>query len=232
MDIDIKELAELAKAAASGFDLSDFKGDVVGFKYVENEIGNVEQGGIGVQYVSGKKADNATPHNKPATKEPVQTRERKLMTFKKKNITDGHLTVLFMKLAQEGWIEGDEESFKSLFFGKNANCVIVWTGKVGKSTLLYLFKQLIKEGFIELKAGFTVAHVLEDHFKNKEGVWLSGLDKGDAPNKKAMPVVEECLSIMRFTPDNLLDSARDMSNDYADDYDRFDTQDMRLHRRR
>ena len=48
MDIDIKELI---KAAAEGFDLSKFKGDVVGVKVVENEIGNVEEGGIGVQKV-------------------------------------------------------------------------------------------------------------------------------------------------------------------------------------
>ena len=48
MDIDIKELI---KTAAEGFDLSNFKGDVVGVKVVENEIGNVEEGGIGVQKV-------------------------------------------------------------------------------------------------------------------------------------------------------------------------------------
>ena len=46
MDIDIKELI---KAAAEGLDLKDFKGDMVGVKVVENEIGNVETGGIGVQ---------------------------------------------------------------------------------------------------------------------------------------------------------------------------------------
>lgn len=48
MDIDIKELI---KAAAEGFDLSNFKGDVVGVKVVENEIGHIEDGGIGVQKV-------------------------------------------------------------------------------------------------------------------------------------------------------------------------------------
>ena len=36
MDIDVKELI---KAAVEGFDLSNFKGDVVGVKVVENEIG-------------------------------------------------------------------------------------------------------------------------------------------------------------------------------------------------
>lgn len=56
MDIDIKELI---KAAAEGLDLKDFKGDVVGVKVVENEIGNVEAGGIGVQKVYGKDVQNS-----------------------------------------------------------------------------------------------------------------------------------------------------------------------------
>lgn len=46
MDIDIKELI---RTATEGLDLSKFKGDVVGFKYVENEFGTIEEGGIGVQ---------------------------------------------------------------------------------------------------------------------------------------------------------------------------------------
>lgn len=51
MDIDIKEFA---KAVAEGFDLSNFKGDVVGVKVVENEIGNVEAGGIGIQIINNR----------------------------------------------------------------------------------------------------------------------------------------------------------------------------------
>ena len=53
MDIDFKEIA---KAAAEGFDLSNFRGDVVGVKIVENEIGNVEAGGIGIQINNGKES--------------------------------------------------------------------------------------------------------------------------------------------------------------------------------
>ena len=48
MDIDIEKLI---KAAAGGLDLSNFKGDVVGFKYVENEIGTVAEGATGVQKI-------------------------------------------------------------------------------------------------------------------------------------------------------------------------------------
>ena len=48
MDIDIKELI---KAATENLNLKDFKGDVVGVKVVENQIGNIEPGGIGIQNV-------------------------------------------------------------------------------------------------------------------------------------------------------------------------------------
>ena len=46
MDIDIKELA---KTVAESLNLKDFKGDIVGVKVVENEFGNIEAGGIGIQ---------------------------------------------------------------------------------------------------------------------------------------------------------------------------------------
>ena len=45
MDIDIKEII---KTVTESLDLSKFNGDVVGVKIVENEIGKVEEGGIGV----------------------------------------------------------------------------------------------------------------------------------------------------------------------------------------
>lgn len=57
MDIDIKELI---KTAAGNLDLKDFKGDVVAVKYVENEFGTIENGGIAIQnnyYGTAKKAD-------------------------------------------------------------------------------------------------------------------------------------------------------------------------------
>ncbi|MCR4816350.1 MAG: hypothetical protein K5842_04115 [Bacteroidales bacterium] len=69
MDIDIKELI---KAAAEGFDLSNFKGDVVGVKVVENEIGNVEAGGIGVQKVyNGTDVQNADECQQATRQQPA-----------------------------------------------------------------------------------------------------------------------------------------------------------------
>ena len=47
--MDIEKIKELAKTVTESLDLSKFKGDIVGVKVVENEFGNIEAGGIGVQ---------------------------------------------------------------------------------------------------------------------------------------------------------------------------------------
>lgn len=65
MDIDIEKLI---KAAAEGLDLSNFKGDVVGFKYVENEIGNVAEGAVGVQKIY----NSAPPSPETPTPQPQE----------------------------------------------------------------------------------------------------------------------------------------------------------------
>ena len=45
-----EELQKIAQSATQGLDLSNFKGEVTAFKYVENEIGYVEKDGIGIQH--------------------------------------------------------------------------------------------------------------------------------------------------------------------------------------
>ncbi len=47
--MDIENIKELAKTVTESLDLSKFKGDIVALKVVENEFGNIEAGGIGVQ---------------------------------------------------------------------------------------------------------------------------------------------------------------------------------------
>ena len=47
--MDIDKIKELAKTVTEGLNLKDFHGDIVALKVVENEFGNVEAGGIGIQ---------------------------------------------------------------------------------------------------------------------------------------------------------------------------------------
>lgn len=59
-----EELQKIAQSATQGLDLSNFKGEVTAFKYVENEIGNVEKDGIGIQhnyYQNGAQPEQTEP---------------------------------------------------------------------------------------------------------------------------------------------------------------------------
>lgn len=49
--MDIDSIKELAKAVTESLNLKDYQGDIVALKVVENEFGNIEPGGIGVQKV-------------------------------------------------------------------------------------------------------------------------------------------------------------------------------------
>ncbi len=154
---------------------------------------------------------------------------RETMTFKRKsNVLDGHLTLLFDKLTKAGWIEGNEPDFKALFSGKlDDDCQLIWKSVFGKGTLVELFKQMIVAKLINVPEGFTLPAILEGHFMDTQGNWLTGLDKGNGANTKALPFINECVKIMKLSP----------NDDYQDDkdfqsvYDPFDHQDMNLHKR-
>lgn len=161
------------------------------------------------------------------TDKPQKPRET--MTFKRKsNVLDGHLTLLFDKLTKAGWIEGNEPDFKALFSGKlDDDCQLIWKSVFGKGTLVELFKQMIVAKLINVPEGFTLPAILEGHFKDTLGNWLTGLDKGNGANTKALPFINECVKIMKLSP----------NDDYQDDedfqsvYDSFDHQDINLHKR-
>ena len=227
MDIDIKELI---KAAAEGFDLSNFKGDVVGVKIVENEIGNVEEGGIGVQKIYGaaKAVKSGSKRGKQDSGEKPK-KPRETMTFQHKAcVLEGHLTLLFDKLTKAGWISGEEAHFKALFSGElDEECKLTWISGYGKGTLVELFKQLVGAKLVIVPKGFTLSAILEGHFTDADGKWLTGLDKGNAANDKAMPFIQECVNLLKMSPNG----AYDDDKDFKSEYDPFDHQDLNLHKR-
>jgi len=180
--------------------------------------------------VPQKKGTSRKP-KKAATAKPKKPRE--IMTFSRKSsVTDGHLAVLFMKLTEDGWIEGNDADFKALFSGKrDADCVLTRTAKYGKGTLVELFKKLAAEGLIFVADGFTIPSILEGHFKDKSGEWLTGLDNGDPVNKKALPVIQECLNILQASVDRLINGNFDDEEESRSEYDRYDQQDMHWHKK-
>ena len=102
---------------------------------------------------------------------------RETMTFgRKSGVTDGHIVLLYQKLVKEGWIEGNEADFKALFSGKrDEDCQLSWKAKYGKGTLVELFKQFVSAGLVTVAGGFTISSILEGHFRDTDGHWLTGL---------------------------------------------------------
>ena len=137
---------------------------------------------------------------KAATAKPKKPRET--MTFgRKSGVTEGHLVLLYHKLTEEGWIEGNEADFKALFSGKrDEDCHLTWKGLFGKGTLVELFKQFVGEGLVTVANGFTLPAILEGHFKDANGAWLTGLDKGNSANDKALPIITECVKLLKASP--------------------------------
>lgn len=158
---------------------------------------------------------------------------RETMTFgRKSGVTDGHMTLLYQKLVKEEWIEGNEADFKALFSGKrDENCELTWKGLFGKGTLVELFKRFLVEGLVKVAEGFTLPAILEGHFKDINGAWLTGLDKGNSANDKALPIITECVRLLKASPDQLIYGAYDDDEDFKSEYDPFDHQDLNLHKR-
>ena len=158
---------------------------------------------------------------------------RETMTFgRKSGVTDGHMTLLYQKLVKEEWIEGNEADFKALFSGKrDENCELTWKGMFGKGTLVELFKRFVAERLITVAEGFTLPAILEGHFKDINGAWLTGLDKGNSANDKALPIITECVRLLKASPDQLIYGAYDDDEDFKSEYDPFDHQDLNLHKR-
>ena len=210
-------------------------GDLVLEKHVEHEVANVEAGGIGIQINNGEIAKEAKPdaaRSKKAGGEKSQ-KPRETMTFgRKSGVTEGHLVLLYQKLTAEGWIECNEADFKALFSGKrDEDCQLTWKGKFGKGTLVESFKQFVSEGLITVSAGYTLPSILEGHFKDTDGQWLTGLDKGNGANDKALPIIQECVKLLRANPEQLIYGDYDDDEDFNSEYDPFDHQDLNLHKR-
>ena len=225
-------MAALEAIGKSGIKVA---GDLVLEKHVEHEVANVEPGGIGIQINNGEASKEAKPnttHSKKASGAKPQ-KQRETMTFKRKGkVTEPHLLLLYMMLTKEQWIEGNDADFKALFSGsRDEDCELTWTGKFGKGTLVELFRQMVSAGQIEVPQGFTLPAILEGHFKDKQGKWLTGLDKGDSANDKALPVIEECIKQLNIDPQRLLNGDYEDDEDFQSKYDEYDQQDMHWHKR-
>ena len=204
-------------------------------KYAERR--EARQGGriVGSPASANNKQRPTESPAKQVRKQKV-ARDRELMTFRRRgSVTEGHLTMLHSKLTEEGWIDGIEGDFKALFSGqRDEACTLTWLGKFGNGTLVELFRQLVGEGLVIVPKGYSLPYILEGHFKDQEDKWLTRLDKGDKAHDKALPVIQECVDLLKMNVKQLLQKLRgemmDEDEDFQSKYDPYDHQDLNIHK--
>lgn len=128
---------------------------------------------------------------------PEVQQDRAYVTFTMSDSTVGHIDMLRQKLIQVGWIAKDTQpdDFYKLFSGKVNNTKVTWTGAVGKGMLVFLFNAMVKQNKIAVPDSHSVVTILEAHFVDMNGAYLTCLNSSKE-SPKHLPIIKECLDIL------------------------------------
>lgn len=162
-------------------------GDLVLEKHVENEIGNVESGGVGIQNIYYEKKPTSPKANKKSEKKPSSEKPKTLKYYTHGN--NGKLmeqrkrvTIVFRKLNEWGWIDDNTSAndFDSFFEGEPRHCNITW---IANTTILtILLQELLKQPYLTEQTGCSAKSLVEQQFGKTANSDRSRLDE-DAEEK-------------------------------------------------
>ena len=162
-------------------------GDLVLEKHVENEIGNVENGGVGIQINNYEKKPTSPKANKKSEKKPTSDKPKTLKYYTHGN--NGKLmeqrkrvTIVYRKLNEWGWIDDNTTAndFDSFFEGEPRHCNITW---IANTTILtILLQELLKQPYITEQTGCSAKSLVEQQFGKTANSDRSRLDE-DAEEK-------------------------------------------------
>ena len=167
-----------------------------GDQFVPKEVR--EAAGQSAKAPAGKSGKPTRPSTLARVKK-TDDKPRELMTFSKRGILKEHLKLLYQQLVADGWLarETQIDAFLDLFSGERSESTIIWAGKYGKGTLVYLFQQMALDGVISVPQGFSIPNILMGHVTDPEGNLLTNLDKGDAPAQKSGAEIMEYMNILK-----------------------------------
>ena len=162
-------------------------GDLVLEKHVENEIGNVEAGGVGIQIINSEKKLSSPKANKKSEKKPSSDKPKTLKYFTHGN--NGKLmeqrkrvTIVYRKLNEWGWIDDNTTAndFDSFFEGEPRHCNITW---IANTTILtILLQELLKQPYLTEQTGCSAKSLVEQQFGKTANSDRTRLDE-DAEEK-------------------------------------------------
>ena len=162
----------------------------------EHNIGNVENGGVGIQIFhqvqtvnNGKK--EPTGNKDGRKKKPSDAKiVRDTFTYRFLDKEDGmaRLIKLYQHVQKAGWIpkETKHEDFTAIFEGKSTDVKVKWTGK--QSDLYALINRLESRGLISCPKGVTKWVITGSHFLDCNSKQFSAWNKQKTPQKSALAI--------------------------------------------
>ena len=151
----------------------------------------------------------------PKIRKSANGKPQELMTFSKRGILEANLQLLYSQMVKDCWIDKDTkvDDFLDLFSGRRSDCTIIWSGTYGKGTLVHFFKVIESQELISIPKGFTLPNILMGHFVDKEGNFLTNLDKGDSAAEKAGPEMQEYINILELSAGQVARRAKSQDDD-------------------
>lgn len=179
-------------------ELTEAKGNLTVILEQNNEhnIGNVENGGVGIQIFhqvqtvnNGKKEPAGNKDGRK--KKPSDAKYvRDTFTYRFLGEEGGmkRLIKLYQAMLPEGWIpkETKHEDFTAIFEGKPTDVKVKWTGP--QSDLYALINRLEKRGLVSCPKGVTKWVITSSHFLDSTSKRFTDWNKQKTPKKSALAI--------------------------------------------
>jgi len=144
-------------------------GDLVLSKQVENEIGNVEAGGIGIQNNYANKTSKATKQKEKKSEKKTNGKPKTLQYYTHGNKgvlkkQGERLKLVFEKWNRWGWIDSETttDDFDAFFEGEPRHCNMTW--KANSTVLSILIRELLEQPYIAEQKRQSASSMVREQF--------------------------------------------------------------------
>ena len=159
-------------------------GDLVLSKQVENEIGNVEAGGIGIQNNYANKTSKATKPKEKKSEKKTSGKPKTLQYYTHGNKgvlkkQSERLKLVFDKWNKWGWIDSETstDDFDAFFEGEPRHCNMTW--KANSTVLSILMRELLEQPYIAEQKRQSASSMVREQFGLTPNFDASRLDDDD-----------------------------------------------------
>ena len=159
-------------------------GDLVLSKQVENEIGNVEAGGIGIQNNYANKTSKATKQKEKKSERKANGKPKTLRYYTHGNKgvlkkQGERLRLVFDKWNKWGWIDDktSTDDFDAFFEGEPRHCNMTW--KANSTVLSVLMRELLEQPYIAGQKRQSASSMVREQFGLTPNFDANRLDDDD-----------------------------------------------------